>query len=285
MKKMFLSLIVMVFGAGVLNANMMIAPTKMEAKLDRTRTESFILVNKYKEPAKIEILAVPENNFVSVPLIKDGFAKYDLSPYMKVSPKVVKLQPEKGRTIRVSVVPTKELKAEPGDYVARVLFKTLERNLTPKKQKEKAETVSMKINFLFNVTIPAYGTVGSGQPALKAYCFTENKKPVVGLINTAAFRYEGNAEFYNVSDDTTKVKKLFTTDMSVFREASRTYEVESKGALNKNEKYTLKLVHGTDPKTQKAYTFTCSFKDSKNAFLEAVEKAGEELKAKKVKKS
>ncbi|MCX6111906.1 MAG: fimbria/pilus periplasmic chaperone [Proteobacteria bacterium] len=223
--KISLSLIfiVTVFCSGSLYSNLMIAPTRLEVKLEGQATESFVVVNQSADKLKIGIEPIP---FGASGVSAESAAKTDISKYISINPKVINLAAGKSRVVRVTVRADQEVKKKKGEYYARLLFKTIEkekREITKKKEKAPKD-VSMVVDLIFNVSIPVYGTVGSGTPEIKTECFIDKEGPKVRLINSGLWRFDGNLVLYSKNKDAELTKER----VMMVRETSREIPIKLK---------------------------------------------------------
>lgn len=256
MKNLFslLLLFLFVFSSSIY-ANLMIAPTRLETKLDRQVTESFIVVNRSEEKVKIGVEPIP---------FSEQTKNSDISKYISVNPKVVSLAAGKSRVIRVTIKPDAELKKKPGEYYGRIMFKTLEKEKKEGKEErpKNNQDVGMKIDLIFNISIPVYGSVSSGLPELKAQCFIDKEGPKVKLENTGLWRFDGYMTLYgkNKESELTKERIMLT------RQTSKDVVLKIKSETIGKEAVPMEFTTLDKDKKVKTLTDNCIF----NRYVEAV---------------
>ncbi|MFH1223404.1 MAG: fimbria/pilus periplasmic chaperone [Pseudomonadota bacterium] len=193
---------VFVYSLGVY-ADIMIAPTRMETGLEKPSTESFVVKNNSTDNIKMSI--TPD-----VFDTKGITTKYDISKYININPKMIKLKAGQSRTVRVSLRPDAQLKKGKGEYYARIFFKTVEKEQKgPKKpKKEEPNVLQMDINLVFNVSIPVYGSLGKGTSEMKAECETEKDDTLkIKVTNAGLWRFDGSIVLYGKDGKTELAKE------------------------------------------------------------------------------
>ena len=254
--KISLSFLLAVVGlfCGSLYPNLMIAPTRLEVKLEGQATESFVVVNQSADKLKIGIEAIP---FGATGLSESEATKTDISKYISVNPKVISLAAGKSRVVRVTVRANQDIKKNKGEYYARLLFKTVEKEKreTAKKKDKSPKDVAMVVDLVFNVSIPVYGTVGTGTPEIKTECFIDKEGPKVKLTNSGLFRFDGNIVLYSKN----KESELTKERVMMVRETSKEITLKLKPEALKDV-VPLELVTMDKKKSVKLLNDNCLFK-------------------------
>jgi len=232
----------------------MIAPTRLEVKLEGVATESFVVVNQSADKLKIGVEAIP---FAAIGISEAEANKTDISKYISINPKVINLAAGKSRIVRVTVRATPDIKKNKGEYYARLLFKTVEKEARPdsKKKQRSPKDVAMVVDLVFNVSIPVYGTVGSGTPEIKTECFIDKEGPKVRLVNSGLWRFDGSIILYSKN----KESELAKERVMMIRQTSRDVPLKIKPEALKDV-VPLELITMDKKKTVKALNDNCQFK-------------------------
>jgi len=255
-------------------ANIMIAPTRMEVGLEKSTTESFVVMNTSAEKMKMAVLATSFDT--------KGDNKYDISKYISINPKMISLNPNQSRTVRVTLRPDEELRKGKGEYYARILFKTVEKEQrkVPKKTTEQKNTVSMDIDLVFNVSIPVYASLGKGTPEMKADCVADkNGVLTVKVTNSGLWRFDGNMILYAAAKDTKKAE-LSKERLLMLRNNSKDIEVKLKAADLTGAALPIDFVSTDEKNKVKVLSNSCPIKQLVATAAKTVEKTVEKTKGK-----
>jgi P pilus assembly chaperone PapD len=242
-----LFLVVGVLFGNSVYANLMIAPTRLEVKLEKGQTtESFVVVNQSNDKLKVGIEAI---SFGANDVSPANEKKTDISKYISINPKVVNLAAGKSRVIRITVRPDQELKKNKGEYYARLLFKTLEKEKREinKKKNGGPKDVAMEVDLL-------YGTVGDGAPEIKTECFIDKNGPKIRLTNSGLWRFDGNITLFSKN----RQSELAKERVMMIRETKREIALKIKPELLKDP-VTLELSSIDKKKPVKALNDNCIF--------------------------
>ena len=235
-------------------SNIMIAPTRMEVGLDKPTTESFVVMNTSTDKIKMAIVATAFDT-------KGITEKYDISKYLSINPKMISLNPNQSRTVRVTLRPDEELKKGKGEYYARILFKTVEKEQkkAPKKKiTEEKNTVSMDIDLVFNVSIPVYGSLGKGTPEMKADCIVgKNGAMTAKVTNSGLWRFDGTMILTSPKDSTVELAK---ERILMPRGYTKEVELKLKPEDLKNDALPVNFVSLEDKMKVKIVSNSCSLK-------------------------
>ncbi|MEI6092712.1 MAG: hypothetical protein WCQ47_03400 [bacterium] len=265
MKKLLsLVLFLMFFCSSYLYSNLMIAPTRLEAKLDRQTTESFIVVNRSEDKVKIGVEPIP---------FSEDMKNSRIEKYITINPKVVSLDAGKSRVIRVTVKPDAELRKKAGEYYARIMFKTLakEKKAGKEERPKGSQDVGMKIDLIFNISIPVYGSVGTGTPELKAQCFVDKDgAPKVKIENTGLWRFDGYLVLYGKNRESELAKER----VMITRQSSKEITLKLKADNIGKEAVPLDFTSLEKDKKVKIVTDNCIFNKFVQVTPSAVAKEG-----------
>jgi P pilus assembly chaperone PapD len=222
----------------------MIAPTRLESKLDnKPITESFIVVNRSEDKVKIGVEPI---------LFSEETKGKDISKYISVNPKVVSLAAGKSRVIRVTVKPSPDIKGKTGEYYGRIMFKTLEKEKKEGKEErpKNSQDVGMKIDLIFNISIPVYVSIGTGTPEVKAQCFIDKDGPKVKVENKGLWRFDGYVTLYGKNKESELAKERVMVTRQNSKDVALKLKAENIG------KDAIPLAFTTIDKEKKVTTLT-----------------------------
>jgi hypothetical protein len=173
---MFLMLLTAML-SGSLYSNLMVTPSRVEVKLDKPMTQMFSVYNKGDK--KVTLAVEPYYKEVDKNKLMDPSTAGadDLSKYIKIAPKVIKVGPKKSRAIRVSIRPTAELKAKKGEYKVHILFRNIDVDEEVKKVATDKKTKRPDI-----VSLSGY---------------VDGETPRIKVVNYGLWRFDGWVRFYN----------------------------------------------------------------------------------------
>jgi len=175
----------------------LVAPPHLSFDLKQPKTQLLLLQNNGTEIIHLSIKSVyypvnAVNMKMGKSLDPNIKQKENISPYILYSPRVVSLQPQQEREIRVMVRMPHNPKI--GEYRAHLLIHMMEpvHVETAKKKTKENKTINMRINMLLQMAIPVYARFGNGQATLKIRC-NKNKKGQMQLtvINNSSWRFLG----------------------------------------------------------------------------------------------
>ncbi|MDD5090799.1 MAG: hypothetical protein PHQ23_07755 [Candidatus Wallbacteria bacterium] len=230
MKPLYLAALILF--AGVINIsaadiidNYTVSPPILEVDLDREISGYFNVENNSDQPHRINIEVSyfkPEEIFAGVHTQPDVAGTEDIAGLVVVSPRVINLPAGQKRKVRFTVKPD-GVRRPPGEYRANLVFKPV-----PDKKPEpgvNSEGVSMRINWILEIRLPVYVTIGKRGPAgitANGVLTQENGKHFVRLDvgNETVWRYP--VEF-NVYD---KSGKIGSSRKVVLRQTKRDVSIE-----------------------------------------------------------
>jgi hypothetical protein len=203
--------------------NFAVAPTRVFIDLSKPKTESFILLNNGDETIRIE--TTPIYFPVDSKEMNNGKAinpktavNDDLSSYIRVSPRLISIQPGEQRAVRISVRPPEGLKE--GEYRAHILFHMVEVAQTiNQKLNAQNKSIGMQLSFKLETAVSVIGKIGNGPPKINSDCsINKNVKMTIEVANTAPWRFDGWLRIYKKNNEDTPLQneKLF-----LLRESSR----------------------------------------------------------------
>ena len=226
-KLMVVNLLLLLPSGLIAKNGFLVAPTSAEVSLKKPVTLSFIVTNTGDNKIRLNIspiyFEIGSKFMPPLAALDPKTSKDDsLVPFIKVSPKVVSLKPTEQRTVRVSIRPSKELKAKEGEYRAHVLFAMLDIAETLGKKKKPGEKgVGMQLNFKNETGVVIYGSVGKGTPKLIPACsISKNGKLKVKIKNKGLWRFDGWLRIADPEDESKKLveDRIFMTKQSVKEE-------------------------------------------------------------------
>jgi hypothetical protein len=198
---MFLMLLTAML-SGSLYSNLMVTPSRVEVKLDKPMTQMFSVYNKGDK--KVTLAVEPYYKEVDKNKLMDPSTAGadDLSKYIKIAPKVIKVGPKKSRAIRVSIRPTAELKAKKGEYKVHILFRNIDvdeevKKVATDKKTKRPDIVSLSGELKVNVAVPVYASVGDENVEIKVDCYVDGETPRIKVVNYGLWRFDGWVRFYN----------------------------------------------------------------------------------------
>jgi P pilus assembly chaperone PapD len=185
-------------------ADLMVAPTHVVMNLDHPRTESILVINNNPTRVKVSVEAI-YNDIKDLKHLAGAVPRQDdLSPYIKISPKVIRIEAGRGRYVRIAVHPGPELKGKKGEYRAHLLFKIIEQERHKKDEKVKEKMLTLSGQIQVNVAIPVYGSIGEGGPNMDAICRMDGRDTKVTITNSGLWRFDGWLRLYDPSNKENK---------------------------------------------------------------------------------
>ncbi|MDH5527089.1 MAG: hypothetical protein OEY97_07250 [Nitrospirota bacterium] len=205
----------------------LVAPGRVDMDLTRPRTQVFILTNNGDGAIRLTIEPIYfEVDSASLragePLDAAASVQDDMTPWLRVSPRTVSLQPGERRNIRASVRPPADL--PDGEYRAHLLVRMLEpaRNMGPTGGDE---ALTMRLTLKMETAVAIYGHRGrrDGQITFGCHIGAGGELELVG-VNRSIWRYEGTVRAYPPGTDLTAApdsRPLFEQPVLLYRESRK----------------------------------------------------------------
>lgn len=153
-----------VYGSGTTQwaqaASFQISPSRFEFSLERRFTDFFIVTNNSDRALRLRVYPMFMHRDGTGKLVELQGHPYDMSPWLVLNPRLVRLQPGDRRIVRFSVRPPAEL--DEGEYRTVVLFEELPGAPTrsqPSPQ-ESQQGLQLRLQLLTRLGVSIYGLKG-----------------------------------------------------------------------------------------------------------------------------
>ncbi|MGD1524660.1 hypothetical protein [Vibrio owensii] len=166
----------------------LVAPERAKFDFDKVETKKFILTNTSDEPIRLSIKPefIPmDSKHISIGSHIESYDNDDdLTPFVRVAPRIVSLEPGERRDIRVQVRPSNKLTN--GDYRTHLLVE----NIATAQEKavvESSDDIKMNIALRMQTAIALYARRGDYSQDLSFECADKG----VTVTNSSAYMFEG----------------------------------------------------------------------------------------------
>ncbi len=201
----------------------LVAPTHLNVDLNRRTIQTLIVSNTGEDRIHVKIkplfLPVASRSLgLGQPLHPEQEKDYNLSSFIRVSPRALSLSPGEEREVRLSINPPHRLTN--GAYRSHVLFHMVEARERPHSEKEQAaaKKANVDLNMMMEMAISVYGTKGKGGANLLFQCHRSKQgRLAISATNDSAWRFIGTLNVTSLQ----KHKKEKPVDLILLRDSKR----------------------------------------------------------------
>ena len=174
-------------------ASFQVSPSRFEFSLERRFTDFFIVTNNSDRALRLRVYPMFMHRDGTGKLVELQGHPYDMSPWLVLNPRLVRLQPGDRRIVRFSVRPPAEL--DEGEYRTVLLFEELPGAPTrsqPGPQQEGQQGLQLRLKLLTRLGVSIYGLKGERRNDV---AFVRGKTTIESdrALFTGNFTNRGNA--------------------------------------------------------------------------------------------
>lgn len=224
--------IFLVLWSAPLNAkrSFLVAPTHFYINLDEpVRTQTLVVSNTGDDTLHLRVAPIfltADSPSLRLGHVLKGYVEEenDISPYIRVSPRVLTLHPGQERDVRLSIHPPDHLAV--GAYRAHILFHMIDLNRERSTADSNHSSVALNLNLSMEMAISIYATRGAGEARLAFSCYRDKQHQLgIRVTNASAWRYEGPL----VIKDIQHKQLLQTIDLVMLRNTQKYLETNIPG--------------------------------------------------------